>query len=587
VIALAFGGSRHDAPWSEAAFWVGTLLLVAPPAARLISPKPHLRERVALLLLVALGLYVVKVMYSPLYFSFYDEIQHYRTASDILTHGRLFSENPLLRSSAVFPALEIVTTAVSSVTGLSVYTSGTVVVGISRVVLVLSLFLLYGQIGGSTRTGGIAALIYAANPSFVYFDGQFAYETMALPFGALTLFLLVQRRWFGRPRTRVAVTVLALAALGPLVVAHHLTSYVFAGFLVLWYFVDRIIDPEPMEEGPGLMAAISAVSAVAWLSYAAALTVQYLAPPIGLAFTGMVRLLLLEGGRLPFQPASPNTIVAAPWERGLAFGAVAILLAGIALGAIHVWRSRWRDPLVVALVLASMAYPATLALRLNRSGALVSTRASATIFVAVALIAALAVTRYLAPSNVASRLRLRTMAWTLGFVIVFMGNLVVGWPRWQRLPGPYLVGADSRSIEGEGLAEASWVRDVLGPNHRIGADRTNTLLLGAYGGQAIVWYQSASLDLSPVFLSPTLGPAEREILVRARVSYLLTDQRLTGSLPQTGVYYDDFELAKGRPHRQPIDPADFAKFDTADGVSRIFDSGNVRIYDVEELSGAE
>ena len=61
--------------------------------------------------------------------------------------------------------------------------------------------------------------------------------------------------------------------------------------------------------------------------------------------------------------------------------------------------------------------------------------------------------------------------------------------------------------------------------------------------------------------------------------------RLTEELPQTGVYFDRSELNEG-PHERPIPAAYLTKFDSVDGVSRVFDSGNIRVYDLRGLLDA-
>ena len=39
----------------------------------------------------------------------------------------------------------------------------------------------------------------------------------------------------------------------------------------------------------------------------------------------------------------------------------------------------------------------------------------------------------------------------------------------------------------------------------------------------------------------------------------------------------------GQPFLTPLDPAGFAKFDTLPAVSRIFDSGDIQIFDLKGL----
>jgi hypothetical protein len=49
----------------------------------------------------------------------------------------------------------------------------------------------------------------------------------------------------------------------------------------------------------------------------------------------------------------------------------------------------------------------------------------------------------------------------------------------------------------------------------------------------------------------------------------------------SGFYYDYLEPGGFR-HQSPMDPAALSKFDEAPDISRVFDSGEITIYRVEE-----
>ena len=197
LVALGFDGARAGRLGAETLFWLGLLLVVAPAGARLAGIEASRQEQIGLVALVGVALYLAKVWHSPAYFTFYDELQHWRTTDDVLRSGRLFTENPVLPVSPSFPGLENATSALASLSGVSIFGAGIIVVGVARLVLALALFALYETVGGSSRLAGVAALLYMANPNFLFFDAQFAYESLALPFAVLTLYA---RR--GGPRLR-------------------------------------------------------------------------------------------------------------------------------------------------------------------------------------------------------------------------------------------------------------------------------------------------------------------------------------------------------------------------------------------------
>ena len=85
--------------------------------------------------------------------------------------------------------------------------------------------------------------------------------------------------------------------------------------------------------------------------------------------------------------------------------------------------------------------------------------------------------------------------------IIIFGQLVLGGGQpWSLLPGPYLVSADNRSIEPEGITAAEWAKVYL-PGQRVASDRINTLLMATYGREHTVTGTSANIPVQHVFTS--------------------------------------------------------------------------------------
>src|SRR6202043_1947605 len=106
---------------SQLLFWGTTSFWLLLTICRLAEPSVSRWERLGLLILASLGLYSLKLLGSPLGFSAFDEFLHWRTAEDIMSYGRLFTSNELLPVSPLYPGLEIVTTAIANMTGLSIF----------------------------------------------------------------------------------------------------------------------------------------------------------------------------------------------------------------------------------------------------------------------------------------------------------------------------------------------------------------------------------------------------------------------------------------------------------------------------------
>jgi hypothetical protein len=164
-----------------------------------------------------------------------------------------------------------------------------------------------------------------------------------------------------------------------------------------------------------------------------------------------------------------------------------------------------------------------------------------------------------------------------------LGGVALAFPSWARLPGPYLVAADARSIEPQGIKAAEWTLEHLGRDNRFMVDRTNRVLLGTMGAQHPVTASFDRIRVRVVFFSNRLGEEEIKVLADGAIDYVLIDRRLSGSLPVVGVYYEKGEISAGR-HTAPMDAAALGKFDGASLVSRLFDSGDIQIYDVRQLT---
>ncbi|HUC06917.1 MAG TPA: hypothetical protein VMR96_02415, partial [Solirubrobacterales bacterium] len=201
VIAMANNGARLGHADSETAFWLGLLLIYLPIAMRLFGRSARPQERMMLVLTLGMALYLVKVVHSPAGFTLHDELASWRGVRDFLESGHLLADNPLVGGYSVFPGMTAVTGALKQASGLSVFVCALILIGLARAVLMASLFLILQRASGSARVAGIAIVVYVCNPSILYFDSQFGYESLALAIAGG--FLLVVMRGAGLdPRKR-------------------------------------------------------------------------------------------------------------------------------------------------------------------------------------------------------------------------------------------------------------------------------------------------------------------------------------------------------------------------------------------------
>lgn len=615
LISVANSLARYGVSWVIVLFWIGLLLLVVPITARLISEEASRPERIGLVIMLGIGLYLVKLLHSPVYFTFHDEFAHWRTASDIVKSHHLFSENSLIPVSPLFPGLEIATNALVSIGGFSIYSAGIVLIGVARILLILALYLLFEQVSGSERVAGLASALYMANSNFVFWGSQFAYESLALPIAVFVLYITALKIHDQEDR-RVALALVSILGLGAVVITHHITSYALVVFLALltvaqfmqsimdglisWYSGEKTIQQlwlrilhvrakplnnlreqslkEIQPSNFGMML-LSAVVVISWFVFAAIQTINYLVPVLAGGVIELYQMMVGEAiGRRIFYSATGQVLPV--WERFIAYTAVVFILLGLPFGLNWIWKRHRSNVFAFALGLGALAYPVSLVFRFTNKGWEISNRASEFLFVPIAFVLAICVVDVWLARHSKRILFVACVVWA---TVIFMGGIIAGWPPWARLPGPYLVAADTRSIDLEGLALAQWVQDYLGPDNRMVADRTNAMLIGSYGEQRIVNGVNDGLNPGSLFFAEEIDADELAIIQQRKIRYLVIDRRLSSSLPMLGIYVEVGEPNTYQ-HKAPIDKASLEKFDDLIDVDRIFESNNIVIYDLKALS---
>jgi hypothetical protein len=610
---------RFGYAWAPDMFWMGLIIIFTPAFMRLLMKDVTRRERLALVILTAVALFMVKILHSPASFTLHDELLHWKTVDTIMVKHYLFTENPLLPVSPLYPGLHVTTSSIAEITGVSIYSAGVLLLGSVRIVMTVALFLLFERASQSSYVAGLATMIYMCNTNYVFFMAQFAYESLALPMGLILLVLIVSREEIrGIPRVVINLGIVSLII--SVVATHHLTAYMLVVFLSLtgliyyiWprvepivrWVVDRVAGWRfyPYSLGlliprsddtrtytrvrPKLMlwgtASFVFIASLAWILYVATPTLGYLTPVFSEAFNEVLSLIRQESdSRQLF--ASEGGNVRPLWERLTATGAVLFTLLAFPYGMIEVWRKYRDSTLPLLFTVAAAAYFGSLGFRLTKSGWEISNRSSEFLYVGVGFMVALAIAGW-------QRHRLDNGFWMAVFgvfgTVLFIGGLLAGWAYWARVPGPYLIGADTRSIDEESLLAAGWTERYLPPDSRLIADRINGLLMGSYGRQYIVRSGTTdNIQSAPVLFSLTLGDWEYDILHRTETEYVVVDYRLTTALPELGVFVEIGEPG-GLNHREPLSPVALDKFDTLPEVSRIFDSGNIVIYDVRAIQDAK
>jgi hypothetical protein len=603
MVALGNNAARLSESAAQPLFWGGLIVVYAPIVLRLFSVSASREERIALSVLLGGALYVVKVLYDPTGFVLHDELATWRQTSDLITTGHALSPNPIVSGYAGFPGLEMIAAALSHLADLRIFLSGTIVIGLSRLTLILALFLFLERASGSSRAAGIGVAIYACNPSFLYFDSQFGYESIALVIAAALL--LVTLRWSDPDSPghlwNAAGLAMAMAILAAtLAITHHMTPYAMIGFLGLWALTiatsggqpvgaaarDGTSGPwrgffrAPWVDGPALPALMLAVAAGAWFAFeAGSVTTAELGGVFKEAIESVVHLITGEAGsKTLFESGSQTNTMAA---RILGVASVVPLLAAIPLGLLRTWRGRESNPLWRALAVVALFYPVTMLLRFTQAGTETSQRASEFVFLGLAFVGALLLNELPWRGTPARRLRLG-LGLTALATVVFLGGFIVGESPVTRQPGPFLVGGEARAISPQGNAAARFAASELPANSRVLVDRPNSTVVASYGRLEWVSGSIEGIPVARVFFSKTFDPIDQRVISNDLIDYIVVDRRLSHEVPAGGYYFESTE-SSANTYDEPLDVASLRKFNHVQGLSRIFDNGAIAIYDTSGL----
>jgi hypothetical protein len=550
-------------------YWIGILVLALPIFFRLTSEDASARERLALVCLFGLSLYLVKVFRDAPMFTFSDELIHAFNANQITEHHHLFRENPILTATPYYPGLEGAASVLMKLTGVSAYGAGLILIGAARLVLVSSLFLLFQRVSGSARAAGLGVAIYAGNFNFLYWGAQFSYESLALPLLLLALMALAEREAAPKEALRTWGAPVALAMMA-IVVTHHLTSYAMAVLLVAlslayWYVRRRWEPPNPWP-----FAIFGILLAVFWLFVVASATVGYLSPVLGNAFTAIGNTI---GGsdepRALFQGGGPSVAPTPLGGRAVALLAVVLLLAGLPFGLREVWRKYMKEPFALLFGIAAVAFFATLVLRLAPAAWETANRASEFLFVGLAFVLACACVEALRRWPGLRRTRPLIAA---GIGLVLVGGAISGWPWDSQLARPLRASAAGGTISSPPLSLAQWAQGL--PDGRFAASTADSGLLLDTGGKTTL--SGSSPDIEDVLEEEALAGWMVPMLRRNDIRYVAVDRREVSADSLRGYYF-----SRRDGNEALLSPSVSSKFNEVPGVARVYTNGPITVFDLE------
>lgn len=569
LCSVANALSRETLDPSPLLLWAGVALIAVPIFHRLSSGTAGDHERLALVILLGLSLYAVKVVRDSLLFNFPDEFVHAFNAEQIGLHHHLYYANPALPVTPRYPGLEGSASALMQLSGLHSFTAGIILIGAARATFMAALFLLFARLSGAGRTAGLGVAIYTGTSNFVYWGAQFSYESLALPLLAVVLMCFVEREAGGAQARRAWAVPIVLGILA-VTVTHHLTSYAMAIVFILLAILYRALRVE--RPNPWRFALLAAAAAIAWLLIAARSTVGYLFPVLKSAFEDVFKTASGEAAPRTLFHSSVGTLGTTPLPaRAVALLAVAIVGVAFLFGIREFWRYQRRQPMAIVFAIFSMLFFGALTLRFAPAAWETGNRAGEFLFLGLAFVAASAAVLLLRPGR---RLNLRRLLLAAALGVVLIGGAISGWPWDVQLARPLRVTAEGKRIDSQPLALAEWSRRQL-DGRRFAAPEADARLLLQPGVQTV--FAGQGPDIEDIVGGSALESWQLPLLAENHLPFVVADRRRLASDTLRGYYFD----VPGQEGEERLPKGVVAKFGEIP-VGRIWDSGDISVFDLED-----
>ncbi|HEX6455168.1 MAG TPA: hypothetical protein VF009_01470 [Solirubrobacterales bacterium] len=571
VCSVANALMRAGESPSPLLYWAGILLIALPIFYRLTSEDASPGERLALVCLLGLALYGVKLVRDAPIFTFSDEFLHGFNSNQISQHHHLFHPNPILETSRYYPGLEGATSALRTLTGFSGYTAGAIVIGAARLTAMSAMFVLFWRVSGSDRIAGLGVAIFTGNFNFLFWSAQFSYQSIALPLLLLILLAVVEMDWAARA-ARGAWQVLAALTIAAVVITHHITSYAVATTLVALSVLSATARRVP---NPWRLAALAVVLTTVWLVVVASSTVGYITPTVTNAITSSLHTVAGEAptrGLFQAGTASATVEQAPAVARALSLLAVLLLAAGLPFGLRTVWRRYREQPIAVLFGVAAIGFFGALALRLAPAAWETGNRASEFLFIGLAFVlGCVGLERWRPPSALWLGRALAVTALT----IILVGGAIAGWPWDSQLARAVRThSAEGPTISSPPLAMAEWAKKQDSESNYGALTATSRLLLDPGEQKA---YGDFTANLVEVIPATEIAPFQIALLHEKHIRFVVIDRRSVGNDGIRGFFFSGRDsTTSGWLPRSSV-----TKFEKVSGATRIYDSGSIVVFSLE------
>ncbi|OBF40813.1 hypothetical protein A5724_07090 [Mycobacterium sp. ACS1612] len=600
LILLSFhhaAGQPEPDQLQFALFWAGFLLGMLPLVA--LACDRHSGGASRTWALVGIGLFGMVprlLQYGP---AGPDEYAHWRQSLEAFLAGDVGHSNYLLPITREFPGLHQAGSAIARLAGMPLWPASIGVVVLAHILSVLAIYQLVRMVGAPARGAAAGAVIYTLNPSWLYFNSAFSYESLALP---LMIWCLAATVAAGRASRKINMRALAMAVfcVASLPVIHHLTSILLCLMLMLLIvvrvlpFVRQTASGGWGAEGerfwpPIFIGGCLLVSITFWWSGLSGSIVGYLGPEVTRGFAQLQKMLDGINQTSSHRSLFENSLNP-PYEIVCGYLFPIVLFAMFSWSLIVLWRNRrrlgsapWAFAGVGSMFFASMPLLVT-------GGAEGAHRSWGYSFIGIAVVCGLAWShaRDREADDVATRWRsLRRVfgrpgvtAGVVGilFTVLAFGSAAVGVKVTHRFPGSAEVGDDGRSVSRESAAVASWLAAHAPVDTRVMTDRFSSLQIGSPGRMATL-RPSTKFPVWDMYMSPE--PVRLEVLKQifdSKIKYFVVDSRMATTRPQLGIWFTREEPGAKGPDVYPQAAID--RFNCLPWLRAVYAAGPLTVYEV-------
>lgn len=582
-----------------ALFWAGFLCGMVSLVCLACGPRVSGGTRMLALAGIALYSMLARALHFQPVGS--DEFIHFRQALEAYINGDVGHTVKLLSITRDFFGLHQVANAFAQLGQVPLWYAAMAVVVLAHILSLLAIYQLVRMVNVPAAGAAVGAVVYSLNPSWMYFNVAFSYESLALPLVAWCLAATVAAgRATERPAIRaIAAAVLAVAVL-PMV--HHLSTIMLllimtvlvVARLVPWFYRAAAgkLGIRRERVWPVVLIWGSLIGSIAyWWAGKYDWLINYLGPALSEGYAQLQRILQgaskATSGQRTLFANSQNPI----YEiiSGYLFP---IVTFGLFLWALAVmWHNRrrigstpWAFAVVGAMFFGSMP------MLLTAGGAEGAHRSWGYSFIGIAVMCGFAwsygprTTGVLAAKwpkavGILVQPRIRIGTAVMAYVVLLLGGAALGVNVSHRFPGRTGVGEDARAASYEGRAVADWFAEHALFDTPVMADRYVSTMAGSLGRMSAL-RPSKTFPIWELYMNP--NPVRPEVLKQiwdSEIGYFVVDSRMATDRPKSGTWFVKDEPGRGAHTLVPQAALD--RFNCLPWLTGVFAAGTLTVYEVD------